>query len=200
MFFNPNKALGSFVLLLFPILLAAQQKHIYLANDNHTDYYWTGNAEAYDTVAIQEIDFYLDLADATDSSPSPYQNRYNLDGAWYVHAYQRHKSPAEFERLINRIKSGHISVPYNWLVSTYGGQPTEAVLRGMYWVGSLERAYDLDIKLASSIENQTNPLGLSSLWAGAGAKYSWRGSAVAIRPFHSPPWPIGTTKYTVIRD
>jgi alpha-mannosidase len=39
----------------------------------------------------------------------------------------------------------------------------------------LERRYDLRFDLATAMENQTLPLGLASLWAGAGAKYSWRG-------------------------
>ncbi len=161
--------------LLWAWHVGAQQKQLYLAMDNHTDYYWSGNAAAYDSVAVREIDFYLDLADSTQMLALPYQNRYNLDGAWYVEAYRRQKSSAEFNRLIQRIKTGHISVPYNYMVSTYGGQPTEAVLRGMYWSGKLERDFNLDIKLASSMENHTHPLGLGSLWAGAGAKYSWKG-------------------------
>jgi alpha-mannosidase len=173
------KTLGKYSLVvllsLYFSFCFAQQKHIYLANDNHTDYFWSGNAAAYVNVALNEIDYYLDLTDSTLALPVPYQNRYNLDGAWYAYTYKQHRTPAQFERLINRIKSGHISVPYNFFVSTYGGQPTEAILRGMYWPGLLERRNDLDINLAVSMENQTLPLGLSSLWAGSGAKYSWKG-------------------------
>ncbi len=161
--------------LPFLLRLPAQEKHIYLANDNHTDYFWSGNAQDYTGVALNEIGYYLNLADATDALDAPYQSRYNLDGAWYAYTYRQHKSPAEFERLISRIRSGHISIPYNFFVSTYGGQPTEAILRGMYWPGWLEREYNLDISLAVAMENQTLPLGLASLWAGSGARYSWKG-------------------------
>ncbi|KAA3620720.1 MAG: T9SS C-terminal target domain-containing protein [Bacteroidetes bacterium] len=168
--------------LLIPLLIlvvvyspSAQIRHIYLANDNHTDYYWTANDVAYTNVAINEIDYYLGLTEATLNLPAPHQSRYNLDCAWYVYEYQQNKTPEEFQVLIDRIKSGHMSIPLNWLVSTYGGQPTEAVLRGMYWPGKLARDYDLDISLAVSMENQTNPLGLASLWAGSGARYSWKG-------------------------
>ena len=61
------------------------------------------------------------------------------------------------------------------LACCYGGQPAEAVLRGMYYAGRLERRYGLRFPLAVAMENQTLPLGLASLWAGAGAVYSWRG-------------------------
>ena len=45
----------------------------------------------------------------------------------------------------------------------------------MYYAGSLERKYGLDLDLVINMEDQVLPLGLSSLWAGSGAKYSWRG-------------------------
>ena len=61
------------------------------------------------------------------------------------------------------------------LVSCYGGQPAEAVLRGMYYAGRLERRFGLRFSLAVAMENQTLPLGLASLWSGSGARYSWRG-------------------------
>jgi len=174
-FFKFNGFVCSFLLFLNFNQLEAQQKHIYLANDNHTDYFWTANADAYVNVALNEIDYYLNLTDATANLPTPYQSRYNLDGAWYAYVYQQNRTPEQFQRLIDQIKSGHISLPLNYLVSTFGGQPAEAILRGMYWQGSLQRKFDLDLDLAVSMENQTQPLGLASLWAGSGAKYSWKG-------------------------
>lgn len=77
--------------------------------------------------------------------------------------------------MIAAIKSGHISSPLNTLVSTYGAQPAEAVLRGMFYAGSLERAYNLRFTLAQAMENNTIPLGLASLWSGSGVKYSYKG-------------------------
>ena len=41
--------------------------------------------------------------------------------------------------------------------------------------GLLNDKYDLDLDLVIDMEDQVLPLGLSSLWAGSGAKYSWRG-------------------------
>ena len=83
--------------------------------------------------------------------------------------------PVNFDRLITRIRDGHISVPLNALVSCYGGMPTEAVLRGMLYAGHIEKRFGLRLPLAVAMENQTLPYGLGALWAGAGARYSWRG-------------------------
>jgi len=46
--------------------------------------------------------------------------------------------------------------------------PLEATLRSMYFAGSLEKKYGLNLELAMSMEDQVMPLGLASLWAGSG--------------------------------
>ena len=153
----------------------APKTRIYIANDDHTDYMWTADAATYDRVFAEMLDFHLRLIDETAGNPSPFQSRFNADGAFWLWNYERRRTPAEFERLIARIRSGHVSVPYTALVSCYGGQPAEAVLRGMYYAGRLERRHGLRFSQAVAMENQTLPLGLASLWAGAGAQYSWRG-------------------------
>ncbi|MFD2934775.1 glycosyl hydrolase-related protein [Spirosoma flavum] len=150
-------------------------KRLYIANDDHTDYMWTANEAKYDTAFIQMLDYYLHQIDSTRGNPSDFQARFNCDGSYWLRAYQKYRSPAQFDRLIVAIKSGHISSPLNTLVNTYGAQPTEAVVRGMYYAGSLERAYKLRFRLAQTMENNTIPLGLSSLWAGSGVKYSYKG-------------------------
>ena len=153
----------------------AQPVRLYLANDDHTDYMWTADAETYNAVFVDMLDYYLRLADETKENPSPYRSRFNADGSYWLWQYERRKSPAEFERLIARIKDGTISAPMNTLVSCYGGQPMEAVLRGMYYAGRLERRHGLRFSMSIAMENQTLPLGLASLWAGSGAHYTWRG-------------------------
>ena len=154
---------------------SAQQSRIYIANDDHTDFMWTADAETYADTFVEMLDWHLKLADETAANPAPYRNRFNADGSYWLWNYEQKKTPAEFNRLMDHIKSGTVSAPLNTLVSCYGGQPLEAVLRGMYYSGRLERKYDLRFTLAVAMENQTLPLGLSSLFAGAGAKYSWRG-------------------------
>ena len=136
---------------------------------------WTANEAQYDSAFVKMLDYYLDQIDSTRANPPDFQARFNCDGSYWLRAYQKFRTPAQFNRLIRGIRNGHISSPLNFLVSTYGAQPTEAIIRGMYPAGKLEREYNLRFPLAVCMENQTLPLGLSSLWAGSGAKYSWRG-------------------------
>jgi alpha-mannosidase len=155
--------------------MAAEPKRIYLANDDHTDFMWSADADTYANVFVDMLDYHLKLADETATNPAAYRNRFNCDGSYWLWNYEQKKTPAEFARLIEHIKDGTISAPLNTLVSCYGAQPAEAVLRGMYYSGRLERKYNLRFKLALAMEDQTLPLGLASLFAGAGAQYSWRG-------------------------
>ena len=157
------------------VLLGQSPKRLYLANDDHSDFMWTANEAAYDSAFVHMLDYFLDQIDATITNEDDFQTRFNCDGSYWLRAYEKNRSPQQYQRLLTRIRSGHISSPLNFLVSTYGAQPTEAVLRGMYHAGQLERDYQLKFPLAVCMENQTLPLGLSSLWAGAGARYSWRG-------------------------
>jgi alpha-mannosidase len=163
------------LLLGLSVSLSAQQKRIYIAPDDHTDYMWTGDEEAYRKAYLEMLDYYLDLADKTQAEPPEFQSRWHADGSLWMWTYEKNRSAAQFERLISRVKDGHISFPLNALVATYGGMPTEAVLRGMYYAGSLERRFGFRIPLAIAMEDQTLPYGLGGLWAGSGAKYSWKG-------------------------
>ena len=169
--------IGSCLILVLVMTdnLYAQQKKIYLALDDHTDFMWTANEAGYDSAFVKMLDYYLDQIDSTQSNPPDFQARFNCDGSYWMQAYQRHRSPAQFERLISAIKSGHISVPLHALINFYGGMPTEAAIRGMYYAGQIERKYDLRFRMAGTMENNTIPLGMSSIWAGSGAKYSWYG-------------------------
>ena len=172
-----NFILGSFAFLLM-IFTASEilaQKRIYLAPDDHTDYMWTANEAEYENVFLTMTDYYLDQMDVTEGSLPPYQARWNADGSFWMWVYQRNRSTAQFKRLIDRIKDGHFSMPLNALVLSNGGTPAEAVLRGMYYPGLIQRSHDVDFPIAIAMENQTLPYGLPSLWAGSGAKYSWKG-------------------------
>ena len=157
------------------LIYANASKRIYIALDDHTDYMWTADEATYRQSFIDMLDYYLDLADATDGNPAEFQSRFNCDGSFWLWTYEKNKSIADYDRLISRIQDGHISVPLNPLVILYGGTPAEAILRGMYYPGKIERRENLRFRLAVSMENQTLPLGLGSLWAGAGACYSWKG-------------------------
>ncbi|MGH7959588.1 MAG: glycoside hydrolase, partial [Opitutaceae bacterium] len=150
-------------------------KRVYIAMDDHTDYMWTAKEETYRKAFLEMIDFYLDEMDRTAKRPKSEQCRWNCDGSLWMWTYEKNKPRADFERFIGRVRSGHMSVPLNAVVSCYGGMPAEAILRSMYYAGSVERRYNLRFPLAIAMENQTLPYGLGALFAGAGAKYSWRG-------------------------
>ena len=163
------------VLGIMPAFAQSAPKRIYIAPDDHTDYFWSGDELQYRDAFLAMIDYYLDLADVTVDNPPEFQSRWNCDGSFWVWTYERNRTPAQFERLIGRVRDGHISFPLNALVTSLGSAPAEAVIRGMHYAGQLERRFNLRIPVAISMENQTLPYGLSSLWAGSGAKYSWKG-------------------------
>ena len=170
----PRQFLTGCLLALVCTSLFAQ-KRIYIAPDDHTDYMWSGNEATYAKVLGDMSDFYLNEMDATATQPSALQMKWSADGSFWMWNYQKNRTAAQFTRFMSRVTDGHLTVPLNTLVSVYGGQPTEAVLRGMYYAGHMERAYNVRFPLAIAMENQTLPYGLGSLWAGSGAKYSWRG-------------------------
>jgi alpha-mannosidase len=150
-------------------------KHLYIAPDDHTDYFWAADGDTYRQAFLDMLDYYLDQINATMGNRIEHQARWNCDGHFWLWTYEQNRTPEQFDQLIERIRSGHISAPLNALAVLYGGTPAEAAIRGMYYPGHLERRYNIRFRLAYSMENQTLPFGLAALWAGAGAKYSWKG-------------------------
>jgi alpha-mannosidase len=165
----------TFLILFNQIRLHAQMEKIYLAPDDHTDYVWTADEDDYRKAILDMTDYYLDLTDKTADEPKDFQSRWNLDGSLWMWIWERNRDQEQVDRLVARLRDGHFSMPLNFAVSTYGGMPTEAVLRGMYYAGSVERRYGLNLDMAIAMEDQTLPNGLGALWAGSGARYSWRG-------------------------
>jgi len=159
----------------FTQLNAQPSKRIYIANDDHTDYMWSGDEKTYRDAFLKTLDFYIKLNDSTANNPYQFQSKWNCDGSLWVYEYEKNRTPLQFAKLVEQIKNGKITVPLNTTVSVNGIAPLEVTLRDMYYAGSLERKYGLELFLAFNMEDQVLPLGLSSLWAGAGAKYSWHG-------------------------
>ena len=153
----------------------AQQKRVYICPDDHTDYFWSDSDEAYRGAFQRMIDYYLNQADLTQNNPSDFRQRWHCDGSLWLWEYEKTKPAADYQRLISRLRDGTISVAMNPLVINNGGSPAEAVIRGMYYPGRVERREGLRFRLAMYQENSAFPLGLPSLWAGSGAKYSWKG-------------------------
>ena len=158
-----------------PVAAAEVPKRIYIAPDDHTDYMWSASAEAYSDYFPRALDAYLDQIDATETLPADQQARWNTDGSLWMWEYERQRTPAQMQRLMNRVRDGHISMPLNTLVEVRGSMPLEAQLRDMYYAGRLERRFGVRFTLGIAMENQTQPLGLGSVFASAGARYSWKG-------------------------
>lgn len=170
---------GVGAVILFLILVSTfsvvAQRRFYIAPDDHTDYFWVANDVQYRQAFVTMIDYYLNKMDQTAGNPSDTQMRWQCDGSLWMWEYERNRTPAQFERFLSRIRDGHMSVALNPLVVVQGGSPAEAVLRGMYYPGLIERRHNVQFPLAIAMENQTLSYGLPSLWAGSGAKYSWKG-------------------------
>lgn len=165
-------------IFLFVVVVAAAvaaQKRFYIAPDDHTDYFWIADDVTYRQSFLSMIDYYLGKMDTTAGNPSDTQMRWNCDGSLWMWEFEHNRNAAQFERFLSRIRDGHMSVALNPLVLVQGGAPTESVLRGMYYPGLIERRGNVHFPIAIAMEDQTQPYGLASLWAGSGAKYSWKG-------------------------
>lgn len=168
-------AVAAAILTVFLSASLHAQRRFYIAPDDHTDYFWIADDVTYRQSFLRMIDYYLNKMDETASNPSDQQMRWSCDGSLWMWEYEKNKSPQEFDRFISRLRDGHMSVPLNALVLAQGGSPAESVIRGMYYPGLIERRKNLRFPLAIAMENQTLSYGLPSLWAGSGAKYSWKG-------------------------
>jgi alpha-mannosidase len=154
---------------------SATAHDVYLMNSNHTDYNWNATAAEYDAAILAELDYYLQQIADTASAPSEEQARYAPDCWWWMYLYEKNRTAEQFRRLIDAIRSGHITVPLNPFVTLYGALPTEAAIRAGYYPGRIARRYGLEFPLAEYRENHTSPWGLASLWAGSGVSYTWKG-------------------------
>jgi alpha-mannosidase len=171
---------GKYILavLLFSRLTVDGQetvKHLYLANDTHTDLMWNGDEDDWYGYNLDMAKFYLTLGEESGDRLPEARSKWNYDVAWTLYMLEKRTPEAFFNRIIEQLKNGQASVPYNFTLAVYGASSLESILRSFYFGGHLERRYGIDIDLAVCQENATLPLGLASLWAGSGAKYSWRG-------------------------
>lgn len=166
-----------FCLAAMCAIVNAQTKRFYIANDDHTDYVWSANEAVYEKAMLTTLDNYLFQIDSTIKLKLPFnhQSKYNCDGSFWFWVYEKARTTAQMKNLIAKVKSGHMTVPYNPLAVLYGGLPAEASIRGMYYAGYLQKKYGIPLTLGITMESQVLPLGLSSLWAGSGVKYSWKG-------------------------
>ena len=164
-----------FVFLQTALISNGQVKKIYIAPDNHTDYMWSANEVNYRQAFLNMLDYYINLNNQTSNEADPYKSKWNCDGSYWVYEYRNNRSKLQFQDLMDQVKDERITVPLNTLICSSGISPLETVIRSMYYAGSLEREFGLNLDLAYMMEDQVMPLGMSSVWAGSGAKYSWHG-------------------------
>jgi alpha-mannosidase len=154
---------------------AVNRPRFYLAMDDHTDYMWSGTDVQYRSAFGRMLDYYMNQAESTAYRPWDFRGRFTADGSFWVSEYAASHTPAQFLRLVSHLRDSSITMPLNTCVQNWGSMPVEAVLRSMYYAGRLERAASLRFSLVVPMENQVMPGGVASLWAGAGAKYAWKG-------------------------
>lgn len=165
-------------IMLVPVMGSSGQdtlKHLYLGNDTHTDLMWNGNEEEWYRYNLDMAKFYLKLGENTRDNAPEARSKWNFDVAWTLYMLEKRAPEGLFGRIIDQVKNGQMSIPFNFTLPVYGAYTAESVLRSFYYGGYLERKYGIDIDLAVCQENATIPLGLASLWAGSGARYSWKG-------------------------
>ena len=156
-----------------PSVLAPSR--IYIANDDHTDYMWSATETPYRNAFLNMLDYYMAQAETTAWRPADFRGKFSTDGSMWLWIYERERSASQFQRLIGHVRGGSITVPLNTCVQLYGAMPAEAVIRSFSYAGRLERRENLRFPLVVPMENQTLPGGVASLFAGCGAKYSWKG-------------------------
>src|SRR4051794_31325656 len=71
-------------------------RHLYLANDDHTDLMWTANEAQYDSAFVQMLDYFLNQIDSTISNPDDFRTRFNCDGSYWLRAYEKYRSPQQY--------------------------------------------------------------------------------------------------------
>ena len=139
---------------------------------------WTADESTYQQAWLDMLDYYLNQAERHGLANSSRLSK-PLECRWQHLAadLQTQKSAADFGigSISRHQRDGHITIRGIFNELTYGGMPTEAILRSMYYTGKIERQYGLSFPLVMANENQTQPYGLGMLWAGSGARYSWKG-------------------------
>ena len=111
------------VLSLTLHIAIAQQKRIYIAPDDHSDYMWATDEAGYKKAFLDMLDYYITLNESTASDTAPYQSKWNCDGSFWVYTFRNNRTAPQFQKLINQIKQGKITVPLNTLVALPGVEP-----------------------------------------------------------------------------
>ena len=84
---------------------------------------WSGDEKTYRDAFLKTLDYYIKLNDSTANDPYQFQSKWNCDGSLWVYEYQKNRTPEQFAKLIDQIRSGKITVPLNTIASVHGIAP-----------------------------------------------------------------------------
>ena len=82
--------------------LQAQEpiKHLYLANDTHTDLMWNGDEDTWYQYNLDMARFYLRLGESTRNNPPESRSKWNYDVAWTLYMLEKRAPEDLLERII----------------------------------------------------------------------------------------------------
>src|SRR5262245_14825029 len=70
----------------------AVQKHVFMAPDDHTDYYWSATGDEYRQHFQTMLDYYMDQADLSRAvDPPDKQSRFSADGSLWLYEYEKNR-------------------------------------------------------------------------------------------------------------
>ena len=124
---------------------------------------------------LSEGDYYLGAISDALGNPVDEQARWQPDHWIRQYHFKANRNSSVYNTWIDRMKSGHITVPINSLVTLYGSIPTEMAFRLSYWPGWEQRRTGIEFLLGMSEETHNIPWGLASIWNHMGVKYTWKG-------------------------
>ena len=166
------------------LTLAAQQKRIYIAPDDHTDYMWTADEEAYRKAYLEMSTTISTWRTKPRAIHLEFQSRWHCDGSLWIWTYEQNRTPAQFARLIARVKTATSASLSTRLSLRTAALPPKPYCAACTTQARSNAGSVYVIPLAIAMENQTLPYGLGCLWAGSGAKYSWKGICGCLTQLH----------------
>src|SRR5437868_4998777 len=70
--------------------VSADPKRLYIGNDDHTDYMWSGDEAQYRAAFLAMLDYYMNQAEATAGNGPDARAKFNCDGSLWVWEYEHH--------------------------------------------------------------------------------------------------------------
>src|SRR4030095_7395622 len=75
-------------------------RRLYIANDDHTGYYWSGDADDFRGAFVRILASHMAPGGATEDGPADSRGRFNADGSLWVREYERARPREAFPRTV----------------------------------------------------------------------------------------------------